>query len=102
MMLLSNTSNNLYGETSCRRADVTITIPSACLLDESKLEIRVQKGHIRTQGDITAANFDTVTLSNDIGEIMAHNLQVGPADFVALSPQPGRAGLYSRLWSLKA
>jgi hypothetical protein len=96
VMLLSNTSNNLYGEVSCRRADVTVTIPSACLLDESKLEIRVQKGHIRTGGDLTAANFDTITLSNDIGEILAHNLQVCTAPQRTYTDDSVAAG--SRRW----
>mmetsp|Transcript_25 Transcript_25/g.73 ORF Transcript_25/g.73 Transcript_25/m.73 type:complete len:504 (-) Transcript_25:242-1753(-) len=76
VFLHSNTSNELYGPRACRRADVTIVVPTACLLDESKLDIRVTKGHIRSEGAGTEqANFDTLTLSNEVGDINAHNLQ---------------------------
>mmetsp|Transcript_34806 Transcript_34806/g.82565 ORF Transcript_34806/g.82565 Transcript_34806/m.82565 type:complete len:451 (-) Transcript_34806:2851-4203(-) len=75
VFLLSNTSNSLYGSHSCKRADVTIIVPSACLLDETRLDIAVAKGHIKTEGDVSGANFDTITLKNDVGDITAHNLQ---------------------------
>ena len=68
----------MYGDHSCKRADVTVVVPSACLLDESKLDIKVIKGHIRTLGDVSQANFDTVTMANEVGQIVVQNMQVRP------------------------
>ena len=38
--IYSNTSGNLLGEITCRRADYTITIPTACMLDDTKVTLR--------------------------------------------------------------
>ena len=55
-------------DAGCRRADVTVTIPSACLLDETKFRVRVTKGHITTR-HLTLASFEKITLENEMGDI---------------------------------
>ena len=61
-------------DAGCRRADVTVTIPSACLLDETKFSVRVTKGHITTK-QLTLASFEKITLENELGEINGGGLQ---------------------------
>ena len=65
--LASLTSNRLSGDVKCRRADVEVEVPTACLLDETKLVANVTKGHIRSR-DLSAANFETVQVSDEGGE----------------------------------
>ena len=62
--LASLTSNRLSGDVKCRRADVEVEVPTACLLDETKLVANVTKGHIRSR-DLSAANFETVQVSDE-------------------------------------
>ena len=61
-------------DAGCRRADVTVTIPSACLLDETKFRVRVTKGHITTR-HLTLASFEKITLENEMGDIHGGGLQ---------------------------
>ena len=71
--LEARTSNSLSGEFSCRRADVEVEVPTACLLDETKLVTNVTKGHI-TSKSLSAANFETVQMLNQVGDIEANDL----------------------------
>ena len=75
--LASLTSNRLSGDVKCRRADVEVEVPTACLLDETKLVANVTKGHIRSR-DLSAANFETVQVSDEGDE--------GGKGFSSLSP----------------
>ena len=61
-------------DVGCRRADVTVTIPSACLLDETEFSVHVTKGHITTK-QLTLASFEKITLENEMGEINGGGLQ---------------------------
>ena len=81
LFINSTTSNEQSGNVTCRRADVTIVIPSACLLEDSTLNIKVMKGHITTKG-LNKANFDTLRFENDEGNIEAHETQSYRADLV--------------------
>jgi len=69
----SRTSNELTGEITCRRSDVTIYVPTQCLLDETKIMVRVEKGDIRVR-DVKNASIDTISLENQKGEIEAVGL----------------------------
>ena len=57
--LNSITSNQMTGKITCRRADVTVYVPTACLLDETKLLIRVEKGDMSVR-DIKNSSVNTV------------------------------------------
>ena len=71
--LEAKTSNSLSGEYKCRRADIEVEVPTACLLDETKLFANVTKGHI-TSTNLSAANFETITMANEVGDITANDL----------------------------
>ncbi|QDZ21027.1 hypothetical protein HOP50_05g35520 [Chloropicon primus] len=71
--LEARTSNSLSGAFKCRRADVEVEVPTACLLDETKLITNVTKGHI-TSRSLSAANFETVSIVNEVGDIQANDL----------------------------
>lgn len=53
---------------------MTVTIPSACLLDETEFSVHVTKGHITTK-QLTLASFEKITLENEMGEINGGGLQ---------------------------
>ena len=71
--LTASTSNSLTGEFNCRRADIEVEVPTACLLDETKLFTHVTKGHIQSK-NLSAANFETISLANEVGDIRANDL----------------------------
>ena len=73
VLLYSSTSESSYGEVSCARSDIEVVIPTACLLDETKMKVNVTKGSIHSTG-LAGGTFDTVTLMNDKGPISADGL----------------------------
>jgi len=64
----SVTSNEMTGPVTCRRADVTIYVPTACLLDETKLMVRVEYGDVVVR-DIKNSTVNTISLENNKGDI---------------------------------
>ena len=76
----SVTSNTNFGQVRCRRADITLIVPTACLLEDTKLDISLEIGTIYVK-DLTYVNpssghtervrFDTVTLRGEKGTIKA-------------------------------
>ena len=79
----SSTSNTNAGAVKCRRADVTLIVPTACLLEETKLEVGVEIGEI-TVRDLTYAGdagamervrFDTIALRAEKGSIVAQSVE---------------------------
>jgi len=71
--LKSLTSNEMTGAVTCRRADVTIFVPTACLLDETKVFVRVEKGDVVVR-DIKNSTVNTVSLENSKGDITVSGL----------------------------
>ena len=57
---------------SCRRADVTITVPTACMFEETFMHVEVARGNVYMSNIST--NFDTVTLYNTNGLLRADDV----------------------------
>lgn len=68
VFLESKTSNKQSGDSSWRRADVTVTIPTACLLDETNLMLNVSKGDILVR-DTMSASFKLMDMYNIKGDL---------------------------------
>lgn len=89
----SSTSNTNSGGVKCRRADITLVVPTACLLEETKLDVSVETGTISVQnltyarnapsaasgtGSLTNAErvrFDTIALRGERGSISAQSVE---------------------------
>ena len=69
----SDTSESSHGEVACARSDITVVIPTACLLDETKMKLNVTMGNIRSTG-LAGGTFDTVTFMNEKGDITVDGL----------------------------
>mmetsp|Transcript_36268 Transcript_36268/g.68279 ORF Transcript_36268/g.68279 Transcript_36268/m.68279 type:complete len:558 (-) Transcript_36268:308-1981(-) len=65
-------SGNTHGAVTCQRADVTITIPTACMFEDTELHVEVERGNI--DGSNMTTNFDTITLFNENGVISANQM----------------------------
>lgn len=80
----SSTSNTNAGAIKCRRADITLIVPTACLLEETKLDVGIETGTI-TVKDLTYAGedgnqmervrFDTIALRAEKGSINAQSVE---------------------------
>ena len=73
MRIFSNTSNSLSGPKACRRADIQLVLPVACLFDETLMTVNVTTGNIYVE-KISSATFKEVTLWNSEGEIVANDM----------------------------
>lgn len=71
--LASETSNEMTGAVSCRRADVTVYVPTACLMDETKLRVRVDRGDVVVK-DIKNSTVNTFNVENYKGDIRVEGL----------------------------
>eukprot|EP00959_Pyramimonas_sp_CCMP1952_P437480 9159396-Pyramimonas_sp.AAC.1 len=60
------------GTVSCRRADVVVTIPTACMFEETLMHVEVDRGNVYMSNIST--NFDTVTLYNTNGVLRADDV----------------------------
>eukprot|EP00238_Polyblepharides_amylifera_P005488 CAMPEP_0196582062 /NCGR_PEP_ID=MMETSP1081-20130531/37309_1 /TAXON_ID=36882 /ORGANISM="Pyramimonas amylifera, Strain CCMP720" /LENGTH=509 /DNA_ID=CAMNT_0041902535 /DNA_START=96 /DNA_END=1622 /DNA_ORIENTATION=+ len=70
--LISDTSGTSGGSVQCRRADVTVYVPTTCMFEDTTLHVEVTKGNIDVFNMTT--NFDTITLFNDNGVLSADQL----------------------------
>ena len=68
MAVTSETSKELRGPVTCRRADVTVFVPTACLLDETKVRVRVERGDVVIR-DIKNSTVNTINVENYKGDI---------------------------------
>ena len=81
--ITSSTSNTNSGTITCRRSDVTLIVPTSCLLEETKLDISLEIGTISVR-DLTYMNsnnqaervrFDTIALRGERGTISAQTVE---------------------------
>ena len=66
----SNTGAALSGETSCRRADIQVVVPTTCLLDETSVLMNVTTGPLLA-ANLSKGSFERLTLYNGEGTIKA-------------------------------
>ena len=71
--LKSETSNEMTGSLKCRRADITVFVPTACLLEETKVKVRVEKGDVVIK-DIKNSTVNTFNVENNKGDIDVNGL----------------------------
>mmetsp|Transcript_11908 Transcript_11908/g.14174 ORF Transcript_11908/g.14174 Transcript_11908/m.14174 type:complete len:519 (-) Transcript_11908:915-2471(-) len=69
----SLTSGKMTGETPCRRSDVTIHVPTQCLLESTKITTDVVKGNLFA--DNLTTTFEVVTMYNEVGRIHVNQMQ---------------------------
>ena len=67
--LTSGTNNRNSGLNPCTRVDYVITIPAACLLDETKINIKAPKSQVRMEESTFDATLKEFKVKQDLGWI---------------------------------
>lgn len=78
--ILSKTNNKNSGPSPCTRADIVVTIPAACLLDETNLEIKAPKSQILMESSVFDATLKNFRMTQDIGWIEVNGMSANRGD----------------------